>query len=223
MTSWNSTVWFLTAMFASGMLFFALVHLRGKRLFVAVLACLAVSGAFTYCPILLPWSLDTAPLCALLMLSGFYFRKANLTAMSLACKIALLAPAAAVYLVSLKLGDGINLSIRIYGDRGLVSFAWALPQLFAGSVCFTLVFSMIAPVRLLCPLAFVGRHSITYLCTHLFALFAFQVIAGRLLAFFALPDLTSAVLSFSFALLAAAIASLILDKLKGHLLLLRYL
>lgn len=206
-------------MFLAGMLFFALLHLRGKRLFAAVLACLAVSGAFTYCPILLPWSVDTAPLCAVLMLSGFYVRKLNLTAMRLPRKIALLAPAAAVYLLSLKLGDAINLSIRIYGDRGLVSFAWALPTLFAGSLCFALFFSMIPPLRLLWPLASIGRHSITYLCTHLFALF----IASRLLSFFALPELTSTVLRFLFALAAGALACLILDKLKGRFAIFKYL
>ena len=219
MVSWNSSLWFLTSMFVSSLLFYGLAHLSSKRRLLAILLCFASSAAFIYCPVLLPWSLDTVPLTALIMLSGFYFKKLNLDEMSLVHKISFLIPVAVVYLICVKFGDGINLSIRIYGSRGLVSFAWALSQLFVGSVCFTLFFSMIPPIRLLFPFAFIGRHSITYLCTHFFVLF----IAGRLFSCFALPEITSAVLCFLFVLAAGAMISLIFDKLKERITIVKYL
>lgn len=159
------------------------------------------------------------PLTAVIMLSGFYFRKIDWEEMKLWRKGVLLAAIAAVYLVSLIAGDGINLSIRIYGARGLVSYAWALPQLFLGSACFALFFAMIPQWNLLAPLASVGRHSVTYLCEHLFALF----IAGRVLSLFEMSEFALALLSYLLAVAMVALTCFIFDRLKGRIALLRYL
>lgn len=65
MSVYNSVLWFLPSMFTAYCLYKCILKVRGVRMQALICAiCLLVMYLLTYLPLLLPWSVDTAFLCA---------------------------------------------------------------------------------------------------------------------------------------------------------------
>lgn len=158
LTSGNYPMWFLTSMIVSYLLFYLLVYYEHYRYCLTGVYALATL-AFSYSPVLLPWSIDTAGLTALFMYAGFLARRHKCMQLS-PWHIAILA----VTYVGLHCVAGdINLSVRMYGTSAVVYFVigsigsflvlWAsrfLEHTWPGKVFLAL-----------------GRHSLTIFCVQM--------------------------------------------------------
>ena len=111
-------------------------------------------------PILLPWSIDTAPLTAVIMYAGTVFRKHFPDSFTNKTPQPIVFLAIVIYLLLLPLCHDINLSVRMYGSS-MITYLLA-----AVTGCLLLI----ALARLLqnCfvgnALQHIGQHSLTIFC-----------------------------------------------------------
>lgn len=164
---YNSPLWLLTSLFLSFII--AKIYLgAGKRMkrylfvsFLIVILCLEV------CPILLPWSFDTAFLAALFMILGKRMSRKDWESVSKTKLGVMILLLLVVSVLLVKLNGESDMSVHIYGKWGCLS----LVLFFAiGSCCTLLCF-------LLCKwmektvvargLATLGNNTIVILCSHL--------------------------------------------------------
>lgn len=112
----NFPLWFLTALFIA-YIFFKLILITPKKYKgITILGLFLSSYAMSFLPILLPWSIDTAPLFAVYMWVGNQLRKINLSNIYLViCSII-------IYVLLYKLIGEVNLSVRIYGNSYFLAF-----------------------------------------------------------------------------------------------------
>ncbi len=111
MTSGNYPMWFLTSMIVSSFLFYILLSYEKYKIFL-IGGYFIVTILFLLCPILMPWSIDTAFIASLFMYVGyiirkqFYMQKLNIWMVS----------SIAIIYIGLQIIAGeINLSVRMYG------------------------------------------------------------------------------------------------------------
>jgi fucose 4-O-acetylase-like acetyltransferase len=110
LTSGNYPMWFLTSMIVSYLLFYVIVYHERYRWWI--LSAYAVATvAFMYCPILLPWSIDTAFLTAVFMYTGMLARRHNAMSWNIWWIVLLAFLYVGIHCIA---GD-INLSVRMYG------------------------------------------------------------------------------------------------------------
>ena len=120
-TSGNYPMWYLTSMVVSYLLFYLLVYYeKYKHLLILLYAIWVV--AFIKCPILLPWSIDTAPLTALLIYVGMKVRQHNLITINIYQVMFLLM----IYLGLRFVGGDLNISVREYGSSVAIYFLLAV-------------------------------------------------------------------------------------------------
>lgn len=163
-TSGNYPMWYLTSMTVSYFLFYFIVYYeKNKHAIILLYGILVV--CFMKCPILLPWSIDTAPLTALLIYVGMKVRKHELISMDLYQILFV-----ALLFIGLRcVGGELNISVRIYGTSVAIYFLLAsiapfvvlwgsryLEGTFVGKCFMTL-----------------GKHSLTIFCVEI----AFIVLA----------------------------------------------
>lgn len=168
----NSPMWFITAMALACVLFYPLVDkfLENKKQMWIITAILAViTMAFTYCPVLLPWSMDTVSACTLFMLWGAklgsvsYYSDDNKKQVPLWLVLAGLV----VYGVVTTYAKPINLSLREYGYDGILGACWFLTAAFAGSIIFIWLCKYLEKLPFMQIFAKVGRHTYTIMALHI--------------------------------------------------------
>lgn len=158
-TSGNYPLWFLTSMIVSYFLFYLLVYFEKSRHSLMLLYALLVV-CFTNSPILLPWSIDTAPLTAMLIYAGMKVRKNDLISMDIYQVLFLLLVYVGLRCVS---GD-LNISVRMYGTSVAIYFLLAIIASFI--VLWSSKYlegTLVGKVLIL-----LGRHSLTIFCIQLF-------------------------------------------------------
>ncbi len=230
--NWNGQLWFMPALFLSYMLF--ILFLRcGRRTRAALFAlCFVSACALCYCPILLPWSLDTLPITGMLVYAGFLLQP-GMTQIDRFCLKDLLKKKCllrltgigAVYVAVCCVNRTVNTSIRVYGRHGAFS---VLPYMLLGvlgTVMYLLAFSALEKERwgrgIVDLFAYLGERTITLLGTH--------VMVYRLLDTVLLPDVfQDCSYWLSLVMIAAALGiGLLLNALfaraKGRIPLFRYL
>lgn len=174
--SYDSTLWFLTSMFLTYLMFYCFLKSRKRRWFIIIAF---VSGyILTFCPILLPWSVDTVPVTALIMCGGYYFKNLSCDSVSKKWKTAITTIILLVYVVAIKQNAGINLSIRCYGT-GALAYIFYYVIAFTGAVLWTILFSKL-PVNK--GLQFIGKHGVTYMCLQLFTLSVSHKVFSKLIS-----------------------------------------
>lgn len=120
-TSGNYPMWYLTSMIVSYFLFYLLIYYeKYKHAMMFFYALLIV--CFMRCPILLPWSIDTAPLTAMLMYIGMKIRKHGLISMDLYQVLFLIL----IYMGLRCVGGDLNISVRMYGNSVAIYFLLAI-------------------------------------------------------------------------------------------------
>ena len=158
LTSGNYPMWFLTSMIVSYLLFYLIIYYKNYKWWLLG-SYIVLTLTFIQCPILLPWSIDTAFLTALFMYMGMLVRKYEWMALE-KWKILLLL----LFYVGLHCVAGdINLSVRMYGTSVISYFVlgvlgsylvlWGstfLEHTFAGNIFQAL-----------------GRHSLTIFCVQM--------------------------------------------------------
>lgn len=94
----------LTSMFLTYLMFYCFLKSRKRRWFIIIAF---VSGyILTFCPILLPWSVDTVPVTALIMCGGYYFKNLSCDSVSKKWKTVITTIILLVYVVAIKQNIG---------------------------------------------------------------------------------------------------------------------
>jgi fucose 4-O-acetylase-like acetyltransferase len=158
LTSGNYPMWFLTSMIVSYLLFYLIIYYE-KYKWWTIGAYAIITKLLTFCPILLPWSIDTAFLTALFMYMGMLARKLGCMDWGKWPIIFFLV----IYIVLHCVAGDINLSVRMYGTSVALYFVlgtlgsflmlWGskfLEQTSAGKILLVL-----------------GRHSLSIFCVQM--------------------------------------------------------
>ena len=201
-TSGNYPLWYLTSMIVSYFLFYLLIyHEKYKHMLMFLYALLIIF--FMKSPILLPWSIDTAPLTAMLIYVGMKVRKHDLISINI-FQILILA---LIYIGLRCVGGDLNISVREYGS----------------SVAIYFILSIIAPfVVLWCSKCFegtyigkfflvLGQHSLTIFCIQM----AFIVLAKDIYQLI-LPGMPLGYLAGLFEICVALLGGWVVSVLIHH-------
>lgn len=153
-------LWFMTSLFTSYLFVYIWQYFNCRWIMTLLYALLAV--AFSFLPILLPWSVDTAPVGALLIIAGYRFKPL----FTYKKGIWLLLPTIVLFVLTAVINGQTNMSIRHYGMYPVVSIllfvilgfteAWIFGTIFRHLKMATSVF------------AYLGRQSLRLMCIHMF-------------------------------------------------------
>lgn len=155
----NYPMWFLPCMVVAYPLYYLIIHYP-KYQFHTISLYLILTAMMEFLPILLPWSIDTAFLMAIVMYAGTAFRRYfpdSFTNRSLA-PVAIFA--IIVYLLLLPLCYDINLSVRMYGPSMIAYLLAAI----TGSILLIALSRLIQGGFIGSILQHIGKHSLTIFC-----------------------------------------------------------
>lgn len=212
----NATpLWFLTSLFTSFICFLPLLRYRRYQSYI-IIAYLFITLLLSFSPILLPWSMDTAPLGALFIYSGFVCKEkmvfSGLNRKNLLGSIFLFA----LYAAAVWYNEGTNMSIREYGAHPFLS-----PFLFvfigiSGSILFCIACMVMEKIHLSPGFAYLGRISLTILCCHAIVYHILNTFLPKGSDFF-WPILDHAHSYFIIQILAALLVSIFICEIKERL------
>lgn len=167
----NGAVWFITALFSSYMIFYGSMRLmqRGTllRKVLVILLLLLITVFLSHLPVLLPWSIDTAFLCAFFMVIGHWTRRIWLEKLSRTDLILVTIVSILIYRMLVRYDAHVNLSVRIYGSHGDLSiFTCALIGL-TGTVFYVFLGYLASKIWIL-------KKFLSFVCQCAFALMSLQ-------------------------------------------------
>lgn len=208
----NPPLWFLTAMFSAIVLAYVLSKTRYKVLFVVIFVALSVALSFTH--FLLPWSLDTAFIFALFIFFGMNRKYGIDNVWKFVIGFALFA-VLAVY------NSSVNISIREYGQHGVLSIFLFFILGVLQTECISYCLQKIERLWLTKVLAYLGRISLTIMCLHLPILtkldpYFFRVMSG-------VPDQVVHLLLIAFTLGVCVLFAMFCNRYKSKFPLLKWL
>lgn len=154
-TSGNYPMWFLTAMVTAYFFYYILLY-NEKRKDIFVLLYVVLIQLFLYCPILLPWSIDTAFLSALFMYAGTRIRKIDIASFNVWHVLLMVFLYTGLRLV----GGELNLSVRMYGTSFIIYFCLGV----IGSVILLWISRLLEHTKLGNLFYLFGNHSLTIFC-----------------------------------------------------------
>ena len=167
----NHPLWFLCAM-AVTVILSGILILKLKSLISVIVAfmLLAVTAyILSFLPVLLPWSLDTAPILSVFMICGFYLKKYDIfdSFDRSRIKIPLFVFVAIIYFILKKVNRGINIAVRLYGgnERFCNVVMYICIGIIGSFLC--IVFCKIIKSSLIGKLfSIVGKHTIPVMGLH---------------------------------------------------------
>lgn len=155
-----SPLWFLTGMFLSLILFS--IYINAKRKHVIILSYIILSAICYNVPILLPWSIDTSFIFALLIVTGYYLKD-----ILIKCNMNIFIICIIFYFILVSINGNVNISIRQYGEQGY----WSIIMFYVIGVLYTIILSMFFKTMentLFCAvLAYIGKISLPLMCLHM--------------------------------------------------------
>jgi len=175
----NAPLWFLTAFFISFMLFHILLRISHGKIILPTIICVTVGvGIHYFCPVLLPWSLDTAFLFEGMFAVGYFYKK-----MEEQSKLLKRADFQYLFLIGLFISmlilqfynGAINLSV---GDLGKSVFGG-----FLGTICgsfFILLTARMITGKIPKLITGIGQSSLHIMALHLFFFEIFKVILEQI-------------------------------------------
>lgn len=178
----NGPLWFFTAMFSASIIYFIFKKIYKKNNWykiALIISFLLITYLFSYLPILLPWSIDTAFLFALFLYVGTYLKDNNIIEKyfnyNFLKKIIVFIFIFALYLIFVKYNNGINLSIREFGYHGFSSIILIFIIGIFGSFLFILFGKIISKIRLLKFLFInIGKNSVILFSLHYFIFYLIE-------------------------------------------------
>ena len=188
-------LWFLTCMSVSYVLFTPL--LNKKRVLWLIPLYLLISALLVDCPILLPWSIDTAFLGALFLLGGYNLKSVSFTNR----KIFIFFITCCISYIGIVYFNGdTNMSIRNYGHYGITSMFCFIALGFLGTISYSSMFMLIEQSRICRFFAYFGRMSLVIMCAHMLFAMVYQkiVITSSLFSFVPIEVRNSLWLPFIF-------------------------
>lgn len=171
----NSPMWFLTAIFVSSCIFYIIVEcIKEKReyLYICSIGLILLTIILELSPILLPWSVDTAFIGALFMLIGYYGKNIFMQKMRWKKLFLVLA----IYLICCYYNDGINISIRLYGNHGIISILAVCIIGVTGSLLCIYLSKMVDAIPIIRDIFdYIGKNTIILLALHVIIFTIFDV------------------------------------------------
>lgn len=155
----NYPMWFLTCMVVAYLLYDLLIYYPRYQYWLIGTYLVMTAGA-TYLPILLPWSLDTAPLMAVIMFSGTLVRKYFPDIFKTKKVHWLVILSLVLYLLLLPFSHDINISVRMYGPN-MMTYLFAA---FTGCIILTYLSRLLQRTIVGKGLQQIGIHSLTIFC-----------------------------------------------------------
>lgn len=223
MENFNAPMWFLTALMMSSVLFYPIHRWVGRhssRFYVAAALLTCLGTAASLLPILLPWSLDTAPFGALFMLVGAKFGREGYFQQPITLgRIGMLSVTLVAYLTLCTLNPEIHLFGREYGTHGVISAFAMLGIGVLGSLLCIWLSKALEGSHPGSVLAFFGRHTLFILCLHMFVFFWVDLLVVTQLGV-VFPSrsawLLYVLLKTGFSLAVCAGLSVLFDRIKAR-------
>lgn len=204
MEIWNSPMWFLTAMVVSLLIWKYLSSLRMKNALFMSIFLLICFFMMQKIPILLPWSVDTAPLFVLFILVGYRVKYWNLINRIHWIYYLLFL---FVYVLICHFNGIVNLSIRDYGLMPIIILLSGI----LGSILIIRISICIESIPVVSGLlSLIGRNSTCVFCTHVFVFTILYKVIG-----FTVPSLHPyflLIVNLTTASIVGVILSVILKK-----------
>lgn len=176
---WNGPMWFLTAMFTSSIVYYFVIDksLSNKKNFVITFVLLLVATIlFSKLPILLPWSLDFAPMGALFMISGTFFKKIKIDKIKPYIIFLLII----IYVLLVSKTPGINLSVRSYGGYGIFGILKCYFIGVIGSLLCLYFSTLVSKIKILKNIfSLIGKNTVIILSLHLMIFSIMNQIVGE--------------------------------------------
>lgn len=167
-------LWFLTSLFTSYVLFVPLYRAKESRKHVYIIVYILAMYALNFLPILLPWSLDLAPLGAILIYAGCWCKEKGILTQpgrSTGILMLLLVP---IYWALFLVNGTNHLYMRYYGKEFLWSPILCLEIGLIGSILYCICARYMESLRLSFLLSAIGKSSLTILCTHMVIFIAWR-------------------------------------------------
>lgn len=168
----NGAMWFLTALFLSSIIFYlAAERKQGLKIYVPVVLILflGISYMMAKLPVLLPWSLDTAFMGAAFMLCGNLAGRKNIFSpeeFSKKNREGVWIFLTVFYIVLCNRNGNVNMSIRIYGDKGYSVLLFFLIGVL-GSMLHIWLCKILEHTKVGHLLCYIGKHTMEILILHL--------------------------------------------------------
>lgn len=155
----NYPMWFLTCMIITHLLYDILIYYPKYQYYLAISFFLITVGA-NFLPILLPWSLETAPLMAVIMFFGTQLRNNSPDVFINKRPHFLIILSAILYLLLLPLCHDINISVRMFGPSLFIYLLAAI----TGCILLTYLSRLIQRTIIGKMLKQIGIHSLSIFC-----------------------------------------------------------
>ena len=205
-----SPLWFLTSLFTSYVCFIVIHRYQGFRLLI-IASYIVLTIALSFLPILLPWSLDTAPAGALFIYVGYQLKEQKFFSNRLWKLLFISVIILPVYYYLISVNGGVNMSVRDYGKIPVLSPLVFLILGLLGSIVYCIFCIILERSKLVAVFAYLGRISLTILCSHSL-IYGISAIALRKLSFSFYEEFHALKIDFILNISAAIIFAIILEK-----------
>lgn len=207
---YNAPLWFLTSMYTGFLALIPLLKLKKNKFF---LICIYIFFAWlmNQCPILLPWSIDCAPMVAIFLFIGIKLHESNfLNNTSYIHWLAIIS----IYCLITYMNGGTNLSVRDYGN----SILFCLLSGISGSLLILKTSKWIERFKISKYLALIGQHSLVIFCMQMPLITCTRVIINKIntLPSFDFPTIAIALCQLLVAIVGGLILSVIMRKIHLH-------
>ena len=202
----NYPMWFLTCMVVAYLLYEILIYYSKYQYYLIAIYFL-FSTLTTYCPILMPWSLDTAPIMAIIMFCATLIRKEQPQIFYSQKPHSFVILSMIFYFLFIPLYNNINISVRMYGSYILVYIIAAL----TGSIIIIYLSRLIQNTIIGMLIQRIGMHSLSIFCMEIPFILLGRNIADFFICIY--PQLQSPFFIASIQLLMALIGGLLLSLL----------
>lgn len=159
----NSPLWFLTSLFCATLLTYLFFTIKNKKIKLLLIFTYIITSFFmTQLPILLPWSIDTSFIASLFIILGYYINRSHMFRL-FKNKFFSIIVLILLYIILVNYNPNINLSVRQYGDIGIITFGIIGIIEF---IIFSLVFQLFEKTQITKILSKIGKSSLRILCIH---------------------------------------------------------
>lgn len=196
-------LWFLTSLFTSYILFIAILQTKYHSFVIGIY--IAATLLLYKLPILLPWSIDMAPVGAIFLYVGHFMKKRNIFSLRLSHRAIASIILLVLYVYACQYNGKINMSLRVFGDHHYLSCFLFIFIGTTGSFLYCILCHILENYKITSIFSFLGNISLTLLCCHSLAYYAVRLFSPLLAIQFFHPteylfiiEITSAIL---FALL----------------------
>lgn len=203
----NYPMWFLTCMVIAYLLYYLIIYHPQHRYYI-ISIYLIITAIMEFLPILLPWSIDTAFLMAIVMYAGTLFRQHFPKGFNNRVPSPIVLLAIVIYLLLLPLCYDINLSVRMYGPSMIAYLCAAI----TGSLLLIALSRFLQGSFVGNGLQHIGRHSLTIFCIEIPFLLIGEKLAYQISAPPNLHLSTIAIIQLFIAIIGGYLLSLLLHQ-----------